>query len=83
MNNRCDTIILGISTLEIPTEICEGCVQVKQHKGKCSKDADRRTNNHLEVVYLDVCGPMQVDFIGDNRYFVTFIYDIVECYGHT
>lgn len=30
---------------------------------------------HLEVVYLDVCGPMQVDSTKDNRYFITFVGD--------
>ena len=34
-----------------------------------------RTKEHLEVVYSDVCGPMQVDSYGGNRYFVTFIDD--------
>ena len=29
----------------------------------------------LELVYFDVCGPMEVDSLGGNRYFVTFIDD--------
>ena len=61
--------------INIPTEICEECVQAKQHKDKFSKDADCKTKNHLEVVYSDVYGPMQVNSYGGNRYFVTFIDD--------
>lgn len=68
-------MVTGLPLINIPVEICEEYVQAKQHKGKFNKDAGCRTKNYLEVVYSDVCGPMQVDSIGDNRYFVTFIDD--------
>ena len=29
----------------------------------------------LELLYSDVCGPMEVDSLGGDKYFVTFIYD--------
>ena len=29
----------------------------------------------LEVVYTDVCGPFEIESLGGNRYFVTFIDD--------
>lgn len=70
-------MVTGLTSIDIPVEICEECVQAKQHKGKFSKDANRRTKNHLKMVYSDVCGPMQADYIGGNKYF------IVESYGHT
>lgn len=59
--------------INMPTEICEECVRANQHKGKFNKDAGCRTKNQFEVVYSYVCGPMQVDSIGGNKYFVTFI----------
>ena len=31
-----------------------------------------------EVIYSDICGPIQVDSIGGNRYFVTFIDDFSQ-----
>ena len=68
-------MVMGLPLINIPTKICEECVQVKKHKGKFNKDADYRTKKHLEVVYSDVYGPMQVDSIGGNKYFVTFIED--------
>lgn len=49
-------VVTGLPSINISIEICEECVQVKQHKGKLSKDADCRTKNHLEMVYSDVCG---------------------------
>ena len=40
-----------------------------------SKDAGSKSKAILEVIYSDVCGPIQVDSIGGNKYFVTFIDD--------
>src|SRR4051812_42084549 len=68
-------MVTGLPHINVPAELCEECVKGKQHKGSFSKDAGHRTNAHLEVVYSDVCGPMQVDTLGGNRYFVTFIDD--------
>lgn len=31
--------------------------------------------NVLELVYSDVCGPIEVNSLGGSRYFVTFIDD--------
>jgi transposase InsO family protein len=30
----------------------------------------------LDLVYSDVCGPFEVESLGDNRYFLTFIDDV-------
>ena len=71
-------MVTGLPHINIPTEICEECVQGKMHKSNFSKDAGHRTKVHLEVVYSDVCGPMQVNSFGGNRYFVTFIYYFIR-----
>ncbi|CAJ2677087.1 unnamed protein product [Trifolium pratense] len=68
-------MVTGLPSLQVPEEICEECVQSKQHRGSFSKHAASKTNSVLEVVYSDVCGPMQVNSIGGNMYFVSFIDD--------
>ena len=55
--------------------MCEECVQSKQHRSSFSKNAGSKTKSILEVVYSDVCGPIQVESTGGNKYFVTFIDD--------
>lgn len=60
--------------INIPAEICEG-MQAKQHKSKSSKYVGFRNKHYLEVVYSDVCEPLQVYSIGGTRYFVTLIDD--------
>ncbi|CAI8591371.1 unnamed protein product [Vicia faba] len=69
------SIVTGLLKINVPAEMCEECLQGKQHKSIFSKDAGHMTKHHLEVVYSDVCGSMQVDSYGGNRYFVIFIDD--------
>ncbi|WJX18783.1 hypothetical protein P8452_08547 [Trifolium repens] len=68
-------MVTGLPRIHIPEEICEECVKSKQHRGNFSKDAVSKTKSTLEVVYSDMCGPMQVDSYGGNKYFVSFIDD--------
>lgn len=68
-------MVMGLPLINISTEICEEYVQAKQHKGKFNKDAGCRTKNCLKVVSSDMCGSMELDHIGGNKYFVTFIDD--------
>ena len=37
--------------------------------------AERNLKVTLEIIYSDVCGPIQVDLMGGNKSFVTFIDD--------
>ncbi|KAK2359039.1 hypothetical protein QL285_096166 [Trifolium repens] len=73
MHNK--SLVSGLPKIQIPNEVCEDCVQAKQHRDSFSKNVWSRTKSVLEVVYSDVCGPMQVNSIGGNRYFVSFIDD--------
>ncbi|MCH85090.1 copia-type polyprotein, partial [Trifolium medium] len=68
-------MVSGLPKIQMPSEVCEDCVQAKQHRDSFSKEVQSRTNHVLEVVYSDVCGPMQVDSTCGNRYFVSFVDD--------
>ena len=50
------------------------CLFGKQHRVSSQKNSTRKLEK-LELVYYDVCGPMEVDSLGGNKYFVTFIDD--------
>ncbi len=39
----------------------------------------KQSSRKLELVHSDVCGPIQIDSIGGNKYFVTFIDDYSHC----
>ena len=53
---------------------CDYCLFGKQHKATFQKNSTRKFEK-LELVYFDVCEPMEVDSLGGNKYFVTFIDD--------
>ena len=68
-------MVTRLPKINIPAELCEECVQGKQHKNTFNKYVGYKTKQYLEVVYFDVCGPMQVDSYGRNWYFAAFIDD--------
>ena len=53
---------------------CDHCLFGKQPRVSFQKNSTRKLEK-LESVYYDVCGPMEVDSLGGNKYFVTFIDD--------
>ena len=71
-------MVSGLLEIDIPKEVYEECVQAKQHKNSFKKDAGSKSKAILEVIYSDVYGPIQVDSMGGNKYFVTFIDDFSQ-----
>ena len=53
---------------------CNYCLFGKQHRVSFKTSSERKSNI-LDLVYSDVCGPMEIESIGGNKYFVTFIDD--------
>ena len=55
-----------------PSNPCDYCLFGKQHRVSFQKNSTRKLEK-LELVYSDVCGPLEVDSLGGNKEFVTFI----------
>lgn len=53
---------------------CDHCLFGKQHRVSFKKSSTRRTKK-LELVHSDLCGPMEMESVGGNKYFLTFIDD--------
>jgi transposase InsO family protein len=53
--------------------VCKGCLQGKLHRKQFPKKSHTTTNEVLELVHGDVCGPFKVKSLGLTPYFVTFI----------
>ncbi|GKV31082.1 hypothetical protein SLEP1_g39821 [Rubroshorea leprosula] len=53
---------------------CDVYLFGKQHRVSFQKNLTRKENK-LDLVYFDVCGPLEVQSFGGNKYFVTFIDD--------
>lgn len=67
-----ENMVSGLPEIQISSEMCEECLQAKQHKNSFSKDAET-TLEHLLKLYTLACLYYQVDSIGGNKYSVTFI----------
>ena len=52
---------------------CDHCLVGKQHK--VSFNSRYKKLKKLELVHFDVCGPMDVETLGGNKHFITFIDD--------
>jgi len=67
-------IVEGIKNLTLSkVEFCESCIN-----GKLTRlpfKTRKRSNNLLEIVYSDICGPITSVSYDNSRYFVTFIDD--------
>ena len=53
---------------------CDYCLLGKQHRVSFSSKSTKKSKI-LELVYSDVCGPIEVESLGGYKYFVTFIDD--------
>ena len=51
--------------------VCESCLEGKMTKGPFNAKG-RKAQELLELVHMDVCGPMSTQAKGGNEYFITF-----------
>ena len=74
-HNMVNGISIGPEEFKTAGQIpCEPCVKSKQHKEhRPSSESD--TKAPLELLHVDVCGPMQVPSLGGSKYIATFLDD--------
>jgi len=54
---------------------CEICIQGKMTRTPFPLASERHTEDLLEIVHTDICGPMRTESKSGARYFITFIDD--------
>ena len=64
----------GLPHIHHPDQLCEACIFGKNHRIAFVKES-WCAKFPLELVHIDVCGPMNISSIGGNNYFLTFIDD--------
>ena len=65
---------MSCSSGEVNRE-CEECAQEKMYRILFSKKSEKGTHQPLQLVHSDLCGPMNVDSVGGNKYVLTFTDD--------
>ncbi|KAM1793543.1 hypothetical protein ACFX11_034117 [Malus domestica] len=68
-------MVHGLPYLEEVDEVCEGCQLGKQHREWFPKNQAWRASNPLELIHVDLCGPMQNESIASNKYFMLIVDD--------
>ena len=58
---------LGVPKIEIPNTICDTCLLGKQPRSAFSSSAVSRSKELLNVVYSNVCGPLEVPSLGEKK----------------
>lgn len=56
-------------------EPCEWCIVGKHVQTKFPSSTKVRTNQPLQIIHTDVCGPMRTESNGGKKYFVIFVDD--------
>ncbi|CAL9022194.1 unnamed protein product [Prunus brigantina] len=68
-------MVHGLPHLEQMSVVCDGCMQGKQHRDSFPLESTWRASNPLELVHIDICGPMKTESLSGNRYFLLFTDD--------
>lgn len=67
-------LVDGVNYSELERQPCLSCIKGKQHRQPFPR-SERKTNQILELVHSDLCGPMSTTSIGGSKYFLTLIDD--------
>ena len=68
-------MVTGLLKITVPFLVCEECVVSKQYRSQFSKEKSWRAKDVLELVHLDICGPINLSSNRGKRYLITFIDD--------
>lgn len=71
-------MVHGLPHVEVLSEVCEGFLECKQSRSPFNKHVPTKANDKLEVVYSDVCGEIQYESLGGNKYFFFFIDELTR-----
>ena len=68
-------MVTGLPDVVTQQSVCRSCIEGKQHREPFPKKASRRASQSLELVHMDLCGPMQNASLGGSEYFMLIIDD--------
>ncbi|WVZ80043.1 LOW QUALITY PROTEIN: hypothetical protein U9M48_027558 [Paspalum notatum var. saurae] len=71
-------LVRGLPSLEDVNQVCDGCLLGKQRHASFPAQARWRTNNALELVHGDLCGPITPTTPSGNRYFLLLVDDMSQ-----
>ena len=74
-----EKMVIGIPMVSSKDGVCFGCVLGKHHRDNFDKHASWHASTPLQLVDIDLCGPLTtISFFG-FKYLLAFIYDYSRC----
>ena len=71
-------MVEGLPKIEVPDQLCQSCVAGKQHQSSFPKGSQFRTSKPLELVHIDIYGPISPSALGGSRYFLLIVDDFSQ-----
>ena len=66
--------VTSLPTIPRKRKECDACILGKHNK-QCFHDSHSRAHGKLELVHLNLCGPMPIPSTNGNKYMMPFIDD--------
>jgi len=66
-------MVRGLPHIHVPKDVCAESMESKISRTSFNKIMSIRSKRKLQVIFFDVCGPIQNETPGGNKYFVAFI----------
>ena len=68
-------MVIGLPFLKTPKDICTTCLMGKQHRDVIPKQSSWRAAMKLQLIHVDVCGPISPASHSNKRYILSFVDD--------
>jgi transposase InsO family protein len=68
-------MVRGLPQLKAPSKICIDCMVGKQHRDAIPNRSLWRASQRLQLIHVDICGPIKPVSNSKKRYFISFIDD--------
>lgn len=62
-------MVEGLPPIQGPDNTCESCILAKKHRDNFPKGVSYRAKTQLEIVHIELCGPMQTKSLGGTTTF--------------
>jgi len=65
----------GLPLIDHPDQVCQSCLAAKQTRSSFPAISRWRADEPLELVHIDLCGPITLETEGGSRYFMLMVDD--------
>ena len=66
-------LVEGLPPVSVTSKLCRNCIAGKHHRAPFPQASSFRATEPLELIYVDICGPISPPTLGGSRYFFLII----------